>query len=258
MNKKVKSTKRLRKASAKRGSLLQQVSRIEQRDEKADSTRLDRARITTSVGYGRISPRPARPMPGAQLTIMQVVEGSTFHTTTGLVGDLILAQQLAGVAVSLAFALSDFANAGTFTAAFDQYRFEKVKVHLVSSVSEVNYATASTAPPAVPPLAVVVDYDDSNALANFQAALQYDNIQLLAPYQSCSIEFLPKFAPTVWNSGAASGFSTKSCIEEWIDVASPQVPFFGIKAWVDADGAPTGHQSWRVFAEYFVSFKNVR
>lgn len=208
-------------------------------------------------GYPVLEPRPMRPYPGAQLTTRQLVQGGSMNTHTGLTSDRIDSAQLADTQVALAFSLNDLAQAGTLTPFWDQYRFEKVKVFFVPSISDVTWSTTGTSAPAIPPLALVVDYDDSTVLANFAAALNYDQIQLLAPYQGCSIELVPKFAPTIWNSGAASGFSTKATIDEWIDVASPSVPLFGIKGIVPADGSATGHQSWRVFAEYTISFKNV-
>ncbi len=237
--------------------LLARAAASERLTDTGDTASMDTAVFKMCRGYPKTSPRIPRPMPGAQVTVLQVVNGGNCVIHTGLSGDIIVSQQLADTAFVLAFGLQDLLQASSFTGVWDQYRIEKIKAMFVATASEVTYSTTATAPPAVPPLAIVVDYDDSTVLGSMAAALNYDNIQLLAPYQSCSVEIIPKFAPTVWNSGVASGFSTKASIDEWIDVASPAIPFFGIKGYVSADASSTGHQSWRVYVEYVVSFKNI-
>lgn len=241
----------------KQRSLLDQIKTVERISDKGDEARMDAVKFKTIFGYSPLRPRLSRPMPGAQVTVRQLVQGSSFNTHTGLSGDRIVSPQTVDLAGALAFSLNDLSQSSTLAAFWDQYRIEAIRLFLVASISQVTFSTTATAPPAFPPMAVVVDYDDSNVLASFAAAMQYDNVQLLAPYQSVECTLIPKFAPTIWNSGAASGFSTKASIDEWIDVASPSVPMYGIKYYVPADGSATGHQSWTVFAEYTVSFKNV-
>lgn len=232
----------------------------QERSDVADSAAEDSAVILSLPrGYPPITPRPVRPMPGAQTTILQTVPASSCAVKTAFTGDTIVQQQAADTAWVLAFSLVDLNQSATLTGLFDQYRFERVKVMLIPSISEVTFSTTATAPPSVPPLIAVIDYDDVSALGSAAAALEYDLLSLAAPYQGLSFEFVPKFQSLAQiNTGGTTGGGAVASTDEWISTSVNSVQFHGLKGYLTQDSSPTGHASWRVYVEYVVSFKNVK
>jgi hypothetical protein len=174
---------------------------------------------------------------------------------TGLSGANLPSAQLTDTFGVFAFELQDLPQAATFTSAFDQYRIDRVRLHLAAN-QNVNAVNAATSAIAFPPLIAVVDRDDSTALTTVNAALEYDELQMVKEYQSMTIDLKPALAPAFYQVGAFAGYGV-SPGTPWLDAASPAIRYYGIKTAMAATASAI-NVSWSVLAEYFVSFRNVR
>jgi len=143
-------------------------------------------------------------------------------------------------------------QATTFASLFDQYRIDAVAFHIVPANTAIQVSTASTP---MTQLYCVLDFDDASALSSSSAARQYDNCIVLEPGESLRRQFAPRMATAAYN-GAFSGYSNQ--MPQWIDLGTADVLHYGVKIWVPALAANTLQQQWKVYTEYYLSFKAVR
>jgi len=196
--------------------------------------------------------------PGAAITERQLVEGDSFNTHTGIgAAGFIQVPTNAGIPVDMAFALADLAQKASWEAIFDQYRIDDVKVHVIPVYNVVDAHSSASPNNGCPPSVIVLDYDDSTSLATFAAGLEYDNAQIITPYQGCVINVKPKITPAVYAGGVFTGYEVKE--SDWIDVASDTVVHYGVKMFINPlTNLSTETLGWYVYAAYTVSFKNTR
>ncbi len=200
-----------------------------------------------------------KPRPGADYTVKQTVAGLSMATHTGLTGGTnhLFPVNSGGFACVFNSSLADLAQAASFAAIFDQYRFEEVKIRLLPLTS--NLTTTNTSTNIVDPSDFVLDFDDGSALANENAALEYDNCQTLMPYDECIMSYRPAVAPAYFTSGAFSGYGVEASDGVWLDAASTTILHYGVKGWIGALAATsTMVVGWAVYAQYTVSFRNTR
>jgi len=135
-----------------------------------------------------------------------------------------------------------------FTTLFDTYRIIRLDVDFmpVSSVAQGS------------PLFTVIDYDDSTALTGLSAALEYGDV--LASSQSGRIHrrtLRPRAALSAY-SGSFTSFA-QSMHNQWFDVASPGIVFYGLK-WIIpayANNSPVAGQ-YMINVRYTMQFKSER
>lgn len=202
--------------------------------------------------------RLVRPKSGAELTIRQTLPGISFAVGTGLAGGTSSLPMVAVTGFALAFGhtLADLPQASSWTAVFDQYRFEEIEIHLYPFSSEIVQQTALKDVPS--PSQFVLDFDDTSALASENAALEYDNVQTAMPYDAVQIRYKPAVAPAYYQSGAFSGYGVEPSDLNWLDCGSPSIRHYGVKGWVGAFGATSSAVGgWLVYGQYTVSFRNV-
>ncbi len=207
---------------------------------------------------------PQGPMSGASFSTRQMA--ATFGVQSGLsnVGGTSAAAQLiqngaTNVYFAMAFQLSDLTQANTFSALFDQYRFERVRVHIRSR--NPNAFLANTASPngAMPTAYVVVDRDDATALTALSDTYQYDNVISFSGCDSIYVDLVPSVTPAVFASGAFSGYSTRDSDGLWLDIANTSIPNYGIKGAIGVlTVSTTSSWVWDIVAEYVVSFRKTR
>jgi len=200
-----------------------------------------------------------KPYKGAELTIRQVVPGSSFLTHTGITNDFATVPTTTGAPIDLAFSLSDLAQKASWEAVFDQYRIEKVDVHMIPLWNHIDGHSLSAGVNATnPPTHVVFDFDDSTSLASPTAALEYDHVQTIMPYDGLKISFRPKVTPALYAGGAFTGYGVDDS-KAWMDIASDGIAHYGVKAWMNPTPATnTISLGWYVYAQYTVSFTNTR
>ncbi len=206
--------------------------------------------------------QPKRSYKGAMLTVRNWV--STFGVSSGLtgVGGASSAAQLiqnsaTSVYAAVAFQLSDLPNTSSFSALFDQYKIERVKLHFRARNNAVFVANTASPNGGVPMGTVAVDRDDASAWTSATDGLQYDNAIQFNGEEDFEVELVPSITPSVFASGAFSGYGVRSPM--WIDIANTSVPHYGVKLHIGPLSATvTSSWVWDVGAEYIVSFKNSR
>lgn len=204
------------------------------------------------------------PRPGANYTVRQLA--ATFGDSTGLsnVGGSSSAAQLiqnsaTAVYFAIAFQLSDLTQATTFSALFDQYRLERVRIHFKSRNPATFVANTASPNAGVPTGYVVVDRDDASAPTAMSDLYQYENVIGFNGYDSFSVDLVPSLTSALYAAGAFSGYSTRDSDGMWIDIANTSVPAYGVKGGVGVlTATTTSSWVWDIIAEYVVSFRKTR
>lgn len=198
-------------------------------------------------------PRPLGPHTGAQASILQCIPSFTTNNGVTLASGVNRISSGAAVATgNVAFALNDLQAVADYKGVFDQYRFEWVHIRFRSDQPAIS--TSGGGGPANVTLYVVVDRDDGNAPASLAAIQQYDNLRSCGATQCIDVILRPSLAVATQTSGAVA--PTRIENPSWIDTANPDVPHFGVKFVITADGGVTTHSNWVVEAWYVLSFKN--
>lgn len=242
-------TRRRRKAASRKKALNRQ-----------SKPTLSRGRIKVLCPWDLNFPNgDVRPKGDADLTVRQCLGGLSMLTHTGVgAGNYMGIPVATGNAVVFGFAAVDLPQFGSFSSTFDQYRFEKVILHLFPIANVVNNSTLVSPNNGNPPAVFVLDWDDNTALSSEAAALQYSNAQVLQGYSAARIELVPKITPAVFQSGVFTGYA----VEEsgmWLDVASNTIEHYGVKGWMNPLAvSSTETLGWYVYAQYEMSFKSTR
>jgi hypothetical protein len=142
------------------------------------------------------------------------------------------------------FTLGTLPNSTEYTQLFDQYRIVQVTITFQPSTL---VATSS-------PLYTVIDYDDANAPTSLNDLLQYDTLKttMTGAYHVRTVN--PRFTLGAY-SGTLTSFANAPN-DMWVDVASPNVQYYGVKLGWPAFTGATGTLS--VMARYVVQFRNTR
>jgi len=144
-----------------------------------------------------------------------------YHFTQSYLGPAITSA-LTEVDGAITFTLSAIPNASSYAAIFDRYRIQQARVSFTPYVGLNTETTGVTSGP----LITVLDYDDAN-FVTFANLMSYDN-KKIAPLGSFFERTLtPKFAVASF-SGVFTSFS-QSLPNQWVDVGSPGVVYFGLK-----------------------------
>ncbi len=263
----MESRKSNKKARKPRNSKKKYASRDEVRVLERQAGLVKTRQDLRNLGRSSVMPflrSPQGPMSGAAFSTRQFA--ATFGVQSGLtnVGGASAAGQIVqsgatAVYFAMAFQLSDLTQSSTFAALFDQYRFERVRVHIRSR--NPNAFLANTASPngSMPTAYVVVDRDDATALTSISDTYQYDNVISFSGCDSVYIDLVPSVTPAVFASGAFSGYSTRDSDGLWLDIANTSIPNYGIKGAVGTlTVSTTASWVWDIVAEYVVSFRKTR
>lgn len=115
--------------------------------------------------------------------------------------------------------LSSLPNPSDFTTLFDQYRIIQCNIKFMPTNPGTNAATQNY-------IYTAIDYDDGNAIGSSVIA-QYDTVQITPATQYFERTWNPRLAGAVY-SGAFTSFANLSS-RTWLDVASPNVQYYGLK-----------------------------
>lgn len=251
-NKMLRNTRR-RKTGRKSTSLVAEI--------QAEIGRRLKAGTLLGFDSSMVPPRPKRPMgprAGAEYTTTQLIEA--FTDEIGLTnGYQIFASAGSALLGAIAVEFGDLPQVSSFSTLFDQYRVDKLRF-ILTPVSNVHDATSTATPnQVVPRLLVVIDRDDASAPASLAALREYDNCVEVLGTAGVEADFEPAVTPAVFSSGAFTGYEISPSGDHWIDVASPNVPFYGIKFGVDSLSiSSTQLWVWDVRCYATFSFKNTR
>jgi subtilisin family serine protease len=145
--------------------------------------------------------------------------------------------------------LSGFPNSSEFTTLFDRYRIVQLQVEFLpvsgpSALVANQYGNLTT----------VIDLDDSTPPTSEDQLLQYENRQITVYGRLHSRVWTPKFALAAY-AGTFTSYAS-STPNQWVDVASPDVNYYGLK-WSIGPSSATGNQ-YNVRATAVLQFKEVR
>lgn len=155
---------------------------------------------------------------------------------------------------SYTFHLDQLPGVSDFTTLYDQYRINGVKLEFVPQISGMD-GNPNTTLYAMPNIHMVIDRDDTNTLA-LTDMMQYTGYKRKRGHLSCSVYFKPSVLTEVFRSAVSTSYVPKT--GQFIDMAAPNVPHYGVKVIVD-QGPGSGIQwAWTVFATYYFTCKNVR
>lgn len=224
---------------------------MKRRSNKRSSNRstLDKSQVDSRGDLPRV---PVRTYRTSSIPVPRTTQQVTFRQLVDFT-DLV-AQATSTTQAQYNFTLSTLDFSSNFVNLFDQWRIDAVKFSIVPTSNAIQVVTQSTTN--MVQLYCVIDYDDSSALGTVAQARGYDNCIELQPGESLERTFQPRAALSAY-SGSFGSFANIG--GGWFDSGSTGVQHYGIKVIIPgATAAQTLLQTWRVFAEIYVSFRTLR
>jgi len=170
-------------------------------------------------------------------TFTRAYTGTAVTVTTGL--DTIL---------SYVPTLNQFPDSAEFTTLFDSYRIGIVRIAFSPF--------ATQAGPVLANVHTVIDYDDSTGVS-LTSAQEYSTYQVNRGYSTFMRVFQPRAANAAY-SGVFTSFSQMPP-STWVDVASPNVNYYGLKLIIPASTFAGGPLTiYEVNIQAILQFKNTR
>jgi hypothetical protein len=201
---------------------------------------------------GDIPHTPKRTYVTSSIRVPKTTQLCTFRQLVDFTD--IVESNTGSVAHSYYFDLASLDFSSNFANVWDQYRITAVKFSIVPVSNAIQVPTQGTTN--FVQLYCVIDYDDATNLSNAPAARGYDNCIELQPGESLERTFAPRAALAAY-AGAFNNYANVA--EMWIDTVSTGTQHYGIKTFVPGgDASQTLLQTWRVFAEIYISFRSVR
>lgn len=147
---------------------------------------------------------------------------------------------------SLIFALSDLPGVGDMTALFDEYRISQVMVRFTPASGQSNTNLFHLSP-----LLTAIDYDDGGTTP-IADLYQYNSLQVTPAGNICVRTVSPRFAVAAY-SGVFTSFSQS---QNYCDVASPGILWYGIKYAIAASGVVD--YVYNIECEYTITLRQSR
>jgi len=146
---------------------------------------------------------------------------------------------------AISFTLNSLPDSSEFTNLFDQYRITQAVVKFVPT-SQVSTSS---------PLLTVLDYDDAVTPTLVTQLYEYSTLYVSESSSYVERALKPQMAVAAY-SGAFTSFGSMS--DMWIDVASPNVVYYGVK-WFNL--AQTGNNTsinWDILATITLQTRYIR
>lgn len=160
---------------------------------------------------------------------------------------------------AIKFLASSFPAFADWAAAMDAYRLRKVRVLFQPKVNQHNLTTkavATTTSPSV--LLTALDYDDATALSTLSSIESYQSLKIHPLFDQASRNVVPKLARAAYSGGVFNGF-TQDDSDVWVDAASNNVEYYGIKwATTATGGSQTTFPEWYVWVTGWFEFRQPR
>lgn len=188
--------------------------------------------------------RPAR-----RGIVVKKLVGSNVHSFKRTVfnSGAVSGSTLNDVYGALSFNLSSVPNYTEFTALFDQYRIDAVKVTFMPRANSAELGTNQ----GITKLFTVVDYDDAATPTAINELMQYENLKTTRSTDDHNRTLRPMLARAVYQAGLTAYGTGRG----WVDCANPSVPHYGLRYALQQ--LPAGNQSYDLKIKYYLSFKNV-
>lgn len=171
------------------------------------------------------------------------------HTFTRTVGYNDITKILGDTGYGIVFRLNDLPNVSEFVSLFDQYTINWVEYEWVnrSALTGIQAPIIYAAP----------DYDD-DASPSVSEMLQKQNVVTFtfsADRTQVKMRIRPNTLRQVYRSAVTTGYE-RSPPGTWVDCATPDVPFYGLKYFIsNYNTTNTPNTQLGVVVRYSVSFK---
>lgn len=171
------------------------------------------------------------------------------HTFTRTVGYQDITKVAGDVGYGIVFRLNDVPNVSEFVSLFDQYTINWVEYEWInrSALTGIQAPVIYAAP----------DYDDDGAPTLIEM-LQKQNVitfTFSADRTQVKMRIRPNALRQVYRSALTTGYE-RSPVGTWMDCATPDVPFYGLKYFIqNYNTASTPNTQLGVVVRYSLSFK---
>lgn len=181
-------------------------------------------------------------------------------STYGAYGPNLITETAANQHLSYQFTLDQVSAASDFTNLYDAYKINKIQLFLEPSYDQS--AAVNSLNPAVKNLRVVHDYNDAAQLTNEDDYLQYGNCKSYNPWskRGIRITLYPKINNVIENvGGVATAFSSMNSNRQFLNIATDEIPHFGIKIFIPAGLSTVETASlFRVRAKMWLSMRGTK
>lgn len=158
---------------------------------------------------------------------------------------------------SMTFSLDNLVDYTDFSALYDFYKINAVKVYFrrVAGIVRDN-SIANAADLSTPRGYFAFDYDDNAPPVSLASIMQRQSCRIKTVNNSFSMYFKPTFLTQNYETTVSTGYSPK---RGWISIGDANVPHYGIK-WVVTAASPLNVNmvGWLVDIKYYLSFKSVK
>jgi len=162
--------------------------------------------------------------------------------------------------LSYQFKLDQVSGVNDFTNLYDGYKINKVQLFLEPVVDQsINLGQALGRK-----ISVVHDYNDAAPLSDEDQYLEYGNCKRYFPWskRGIRITLYPKLNNVIENiNGAATGFTSMNSNRQFLNIATDEVPHFGIKLLIPAgltNITDPKTQIFRVRAKMWLSMRGTK
>ncbi len=174
-----------------------------------------------------------------------LVEGTIrkfiFHYDDGL----ITSSNTVNTAHSSQCQLSWFADSGSLTNLFDQYRIDFMELRLLPC-NQMQLSSTSVEQNGI--CYVVADYDDASLLSSTASALNYQKLDMVLPGNKLIRRIKPRAMTATGQSGSSTVTASVTTHGLWIDAANPNVLHYGFKYFIPQSSTTNLNQWRKMFA----------
>lgn len=157
------------------------------------------------------------------------------------------------------FKLDQVTGVSDFTNLYDGYKINKIQLFLEPLID--NSSSTLTAGTLSKKIRVVHDYNDASPLGDEDTYLEYGNCKSYFPWskRGIRITLYPKLNNIIENvGGTATGYTSMNSNRQFLNIASDEVPHFGIKMFIPRQMTVTDTVMFRVRAKFWMSMRGTK
>jgi len=179
-------------------------------------------------------------------------------TTYGENGPNTITEGTSAQHLTYQFKLDNVSGVTDFTNLYDGYKINKIQLFLEPFIDQSSGPTPIAYQQRI---RVVHDYNDATPLTDEDEYLQYGNCKSYVPFtrNGIRITLYPKLNNVIENvAGGANGFTSMNSNRQFLNIATDEVPHFGIKMFIPNGLAADGTTLFRVRAKYWLSMRGTK
>lgn len=209
-------------------------------------------------------PRKQRSARTARMPLMVGISTRPDYTTefSNPFGLRIYNQSLAETKGYLLFDLNNCLGYTNYTAVFDYYRINWVKVDFVPILTQLvnrpyDDSTTPTLGGEIPEFVTCIDRDSNSAPTSVADLLVRGNKKISNATKRHTWKFTPNRLIQIYESATTTGYKIDSETKSFLDCADPQIPHYGLK-YAMAAASPANTYVYEIRITYNVSFQQKR